>query len=195
MGTSAHLQHLDKLSSLLQRAAAAYALPLRTTFLSAPTSRSSRCRHQRTMASHVDPGCIFCKIIKGDIPSFKLVDTDKTYAFLDIGPLAKGHSLVIPKYHGEKLTDIPDEHLVEVLKHCKNIARAAGLDNYNVLQNNGRLAHQEGPHVHFHVIPKNNEEDGLGIGWPSKKADMDELKQYCEELKSKLRRQTIMQIG
>merc|ERR1711939_842455 len=141
MGTSAHLQHLDKLSSLLQRAAAAYALPLRTTFLSAPTSRSSRCRHQRTMASHVDPGCIFCKIIKGDIPSFKLVDTDKTYAFLDI---------------------------------------------YNVLQNNGRLAHQEVPHVHFHVIPKNNEEDGLGIGWPSKKADMDELKQYCEELKSKL---------
>merc|ERR1711939_1266782 len=53
------------------------------------------------MASHLTDDCIFCKIIRGQIPSFKLVDTEKTYAFLDIGPLSKGHCLVIPKYHGE----------------------------------------------------------------------------------------------
>lgn len=86
-------------------------------------------------------------LCRGDIPSFKLVDTEKTYAFLDIGPLAKGHSLVIPKCpftlflfgtsltgvvpdHGEKLTDIPDEDLLEVLKHCKAIAKAGGFENY-----------------------------------------------------------------
>ncbi|KAK9896583.1 hit family protein 1 [Cystobasidium minutum MCA 4210] len=138
------------------------------------------------MAAHSDSSCIFCKIIKGDIPSFKLVDTDKTFAFLDIGPLAKGHALVIPKYHGEKLTDIPDDHLSEVLKYCKAIAKASEFKEYNILQNNGALAHQVVPHVHFHVIPKNTEEDGLQIGWPTQKANMDELKKYHEELKGKL---------
>ncbi|KAL7005530.1 Adenosine 5'-monophosphoramidase [Cystobasidiomycetes sp. EMM_F5] len=140
------------------------------------------------MATHSDDNCILqlqdhqVTVYRGDIPSFKLVDTPTTYAFLDIGPLAKGHSLVIPKYHGAKLTDIPDEHLGEIVKHCKAIANAGGFENYNILQNNGKLAHQEVFHVHFHVIPKPNEKEGLGVGWPQQKADMDELKKYCEEM-------------
>ncbi|GAA6016886.1 hypothetical protein JCM8202_004469 [Rhodotorula sphaerocarpa] len=141
------------------------------------------------MSSHnKDANCIFCKIIAGDIPSFKLVETDNLFSFLDIGPLSKGHALVIPKYHAAKLHDVPDAHLGEILKTLKKIAAAQGLENYNVLQNNGRIAHQEVDHVHFHLIPKPSASDseGLVVGWPAQKADMNELKAYYEELKTKL---------
>lgn len=130
--------------------------------------------------------CIFCKIIKGDIPSLKIFESDKTLAFLDIGPLSKGHSLIIPKHHGAKLHDIPDDQLSEVLAVTKKIARAQNLQNYNILQNNGRIAHQEVDHVHFHLIPKPNESEGLGVGWPSQPADKGELAKLLEEIKSKM---------
>ncbi|KAK5942744.1 Adenosine 5'-monophosphoramidase [Knufia obscura] len=130
--------------------------------------------------------CIFCKIVKGDIPSFKLYDSPKVLAFLDINPLAKGHALIIPKTHGEKLTDIPDDELAESLPVAKKIAAALGAENYNILQNNGRLAHQEVDHVHFHVIPKPDQQQGLGISWPQQKVEMDELKKLLETMKSKM---------
>ncbi|KUI72230.1 Hit family protein 1 [Cytospora mali] len=130
--------------------------------------------------------CIFCKIIKGEIPSFKLFESDKTLAFMDIQPLSKGHALVIPKYHGEKLSDIPDEHLSELLPVAKKIAVASGAVNYNILQNNGALAHQVVGHVHFHMIPKPTEAEGLVIGWPTQKLEMDELKALAEQIKSKM---------
>ncbi|KAG8529241.1 Adenosine 5'-monophosphoramidase [Bacidia gigantensis] len=130
--------------------------------------------------------CIFCKIIKGDIPSFKLFESERVFAFLDIQPLAQGHALVIPKYHGAKLLDIPDEQLAEVMPVAKRIAKAVGAENYNILQNNGRLAHQIVDHVHFHVIPKPNEKDGLGIGWPAQETDMEKLKEYFKEVKAKM---------
>ncbi|KAL5524235.1 HNT1 [Sanghuangporus sanghuang] len=130
--------------------------------------------------------CVFCKIIKGDIPSLKLIETDYSFSFLDVGPLARGHALVIPKDHGEKLTDVNDAYLADILIVAKRIAKALGSENYNVLQNNGTLAHQIVPHVHFHVIPKPNEETGLVIGWPTQKIEMDELKALHEDIKSRL---------
>ncbi|EPE25980.1 HIT-like protein [Glarea lozoyensis ATCC 20868] len=130
--------------------------------------------------------CIFCKIIKGDIPSFKLYESEKVFAFLDINPLSKGHALVIPKHHGEKITDIPDDMLSEILPVVKKLVKATGAENYNVLQNNGRLAHQEVDHVHFHMIPKPNQTEGLSIGWPQQKTDMDKLKALFEDIKSKM---------
>ncbi|EPE02734.1 hit family protein 1 [Ophiostoma piceae UAMH 11346] len=132
------------------------------------------------------PACIFCKIIKGEIPCFKLLETDKTLAFLDINPLSRGHALVIPKYHGEKLLDIPDEHLSDILPIAKKLAKAVGAENYNILQNNGRLAHQEVDHVHFHMIPKPDDAQGLGVGWPQQKTDMDQLKALFEDIKSRI---------
>ncbi|KAI1491753.1 HIT domain-containing protein [Biscogniauxia mediterranea] len=144
--------------------------------------------------------CIFCKIIKGnllnplvfkplhiglitgcDIPCFKLFESDKTLAFLDINPLSKGHALVIPKFHGEKLTDIPDDHLSEILPVAKKLVTATGATNYNILQNNGRIAHQVVDH-----IPKPSEEQGLGVGWPQQPTDMDALKALSEDIKSKI---------
>ncbi|PLB34552.1 HIT family protein [Aspergillus candidus] len=130
--------------------------------------------------------CIFCRIIKGEIPSFKLFESDKVFAFLDIQPLSRGHALVIPKFHGAKLTDIPDEDLQEILPVAKRIAKATGAEDYNILQNNGRIAHQVVDHVHFHMIPKPNEPEGLGVGWPSQPTDMDKLKALHEEVKAKM---------
>ncbi|KAI5480723.1 hit family protein 1 [Pseudohyphozyma bogoriensis] len=135
-------------------------------------------------AYHTDDECIFCKIVKGDIPSFKLVETDKTLAFLDIGATAKGHALVIPKYHGNKLHDVPDEYLSELLPIAKKLAVAVGAEDYNILQNNGKIAHQEVGHVHVHMIPKPTAEEGLVFGgWPATKPDFPKLTEYHEELK------------
>ncbi|CRG87777.1 Hit family protein 1 [Talaromyces islandicus] len=122
----------------------------------------------------------------GDIPSFKLFENDKVFAFLDIQPLSRGHALIIPKFHGAKLVDIPDDSLTEVLPLAKKIAKATGAADYNILQNNGRAAHQVVDHVHFHVIPKPNEDEGLGITWPAQTTDMEKLKALFEELKSKM---------
>lgn len=94
--------------------------------------------------------------------------------------------LVIPKYHGAKLTDIPDEHLTELLPVAAKIARATGSDQYNILQNNGRMAHQLVDHVHFHFIPKPNEQEGLGISWPQQSPGKDKLQQLLEEIKAKM---------
>ncbi|KAF8424787.1 HIT-like protein [Boletus edulis BED1] len=133
--------------------------------------------------------CIFCKIIKGEIPSFKLIETVHSYAFLDIGPVSKGHALVIPKDHTVKMHELPDEYLADALPIAKKIALAQGLENYNILQNNGRIAHQQVDHVHFHVVPKPNATEGLVLNescWPAKTASMEELKAYHAELTTKL---------
>ncbi|KAI9653118.1 MAG: Adenosine 5'-monophosphoramidase [Alyxoria varia] len=133
--------------------------------------------------------CIFCRIIKGEIPSAKLFESPTTLAFLDITPLSKGHALVIPKHHGAKLTDIPDDSLSEILTTLKRIAAATGAPNYNILQNNGRAAHQVVDHVHFHMIPKPVEDDakGLGIGWPAQQGvSGEELGRLAEDIRAKM---------
>lgn len=138
--------------------------------------------------------CIFCKIIKGEIPSFKLIETKLTYSFLDIQPTTEGHCLVIPKYHGAKLHNIPDEYLADVLPVVKKLTKTLKLDvndtpegeGYNVLQNNGRIAHQEVDHVHFHLIPKRDNETGLGVGWPAQATDFDKLGALHKKLQEEL---------
>ncbi|KAG9308505.1 hypothetical protein JVU11DRAFT_11849 [Chiua virens] len=85
--------------------------------------------------------------------------------------------------------ELPDEYLADALPIAKKIALAQGLENYNLLQNNGRLAHQEVDHVHFHVIPKPNETEGLVFSpesWPAQKPSMDDLKAYHDTLIEKL---------
>ncbi|KAA1097132.1 Adenosine 5'-monophosphoramidase [Puccinia graminis f. sp. tritici] len=143
---------------------------------------------EELIKSKADDECIFCKIIKGAIPCFKIFESSTTLAFFDINPISLGHALVIPKYHGPKLHQLPDFALQDILPIAKKIAMELGLTDYNILQNNGRIAHQEVDHVHFHIIPKLSASDseGLVIGWPSKKADMQLLDQKAKELKAKL---------
>ena len=93
---------------------------------------------------------------------------------------------MIPKHHGAKLTDIPDDVLAELLPVAKKIANASGAENYNILQNNGRMAHQVVDHVHVHMIPKPNDKEGLGIGWPQQDPGKDKLQKLLEEMEAKM---------
>ncbi|RKP24263.1 HIT-like domain-containing protein [Syncephalis pseudoplumigaleata] len=130
--------------------------------------------------------CLFCKIVKGTIPSRKIIETEKTLAFLDIEPLAKGHALVIPKEHAEFFHQLSDESLSDLLPTAKKVALALGAPNYNLLQNNGQLAHQVVPHVHFHIIPKPDTVQGLGISWPVQKFGEQEFEETLKDIRAKL---------
>lgn len=117
-----------------------------------------------------DPSCIFCRIIKGDVPSMKVYEDDASFAFLDIGPLAEGHLLVVPKAHRERIDQMTAEEVAAVTRHLPRLAKAVlavtGAEAYNILQNNGKAAQQSVGHVHFHVIPR-REGDPLGYRWPA----------------------------
>eukprot|EP01120_Amphizonella_sp_Union-15-10_P015574 TRINITY_DN8046_c0_g1_i1.p1 TRINITY_DN8046_c0_g1~~TRINITY_DN8046_c0_g1_i1.p1 ORF type:complete len:165 (+),score=31.07 TRINITY_DN8046_c0_g1_i1:61-555(+) len=130
--------------------------------------------------------CIFCKIVNGSIPSSKLIETNHSLAFLDIAPLSPGHVLVIPKVHSEFLHEISDEALADILPVVKKIAIAIGSPNYNILQNNGRLAHQEVPHAHFHIIPKPDQKQGLGVKWPVIHPTKEEIEETFQKIRTKL---------
>ncbi|CAO3697082.1 unnamed protein product [Rhizopus stolonifer] len=130
--------------------------------------------------------CIFCKITRQEIPSFKLIETEKSFAFMDIEPLSQGHSLIIPKHHAKFMHELPDEYLTDILPVAKKIALAGQFSQYNIIQNNGKLANQAVPHVHFHVIPKPDKETGLVIKWKSIETSKDEIKAYYETMMQKL---------
>ncbi len=114
---------------------------------------------------------LFKKIIDGKIPCHKVYEDSLVLAFLDIQPLSPGHTLVIPKEAVETLDQLSEESasaLGRVLpKIARAIMKATGTSAYNILQNNGRAAHQAVDHVHFHIIPKPNAAEGLGIQWPA----------------------------
>ncbi|KAF8342542.1 HIT-like domain-containing protein, partial [Amanita rubescens] len=111
-------------------------------------------------------------------------------AFLDINPVSEGHTQVIPKYHARTIADLPDEYLCDIGPVVKKVAIATGAENYNVVQNNGRLAFQHVDHVHFHVIPKTSPTDGLVMdiekNWPIKKVSKEDLEAILQKLKAKI---------
>jgi len=114
---------------------------------------------------------IFDKILDGEIPCHKVYEDEHVLAFLDIGPLSLGHTLVIPKERKAYLHELSDDAAAAIGRVLPRLARAVmsvtGCDQYNILQNNGPRAHQAVFHVHFHIIPKPNESSGLGVRWPS----------------------------
>jgi histidine triad (HIT) family protein len=116
----------------------------------------------------MSPATVFDKILAGEIPCHRVFEDARVLAFLDINPLAPGHTLVIPKQRKAFLHELDDEFAAAIGAALPRIARAAmaasGVSEYNVLQNNGAGAHQAVFHVHFHVIPKVGER-GLGIAW------------------------------
>lgn len=123
---------------------------------------------------------IFTKIIAGEIPCFRVYEDDKVFAFLDISPLSKGHTLVIPKEPAETLDQLSDESAAALGRALPRISRAVlqatGASAFNILQNNGRSAHQAVIHVHFHIIPKYPDGTGLGIGWQPRTLGAEEGK-------------------
>jgi histidine triad (HIT) family protein len=121
------------------------------------------------------PDTIFSKILRGEIPCHKVYEDEHVLAFLDVGPLSRGHTLVIPREPAATLDQLSDEAaaaLGRVLPRlCRAVRKATGVADYNVLQNNGAAAHQAVHHVHFHIIPKPGPHDGLGIEWPASQLD------------------------
>lgn len=133
---------------------------------------------------------IFEKIVKREIPAIILYEDDEVLAFMDIGPIIKGHVLVIPKACYDTLTDTPDAVLCKLICVSKQIAaaqmNALGADGVNIMQNNGTAAGQEVPHLHFHVIPR-FKDDGHYWNWNAKSYDDPaEMEQRAELIRKKL---------
>jgi histidine triad (HIT) family protein len=123
---------------------------------------------------------VFAKILRGEIPCHRVYEDDHVLAFLDVNPISRGHTLIIPKEPAETLDQLSDDAAAAIGRVLPRISRAVlaatGATTFNVLQNNGAGAHQAVLHVHFHIIPKHADGSGLGIGWkPGPLADGPEL--------------------
>lgn len=123
---------------------------------------------------------IFDRILDGELPCHRVFENEHVLAFLDIGPLSRGHTLVIPKERRAHLHELSDDASAEIGRALPRIARAVmsatGATAYNVLQNNGSEAHQAVFHVHFHIIPRFPDGSGLRLDWtPSELADGGDL--------------------
>lgn len=130
--------------------------------------------------------CIFCKIVDKEIPATVVFEDDDVLAFMDIGPIIKGHALVIPKKHYDPVTETPDDIVVKLHLVAKRVAQAQmnglGADGVNIMQNNGKAAGQEVPHIHVHVIPRFSQ-DGHRWNWNAKKYDdFNEMKKLAEKM-------------
>jgi len=136
----------------------------------------------------MDENCIFCKIIKGDIPAAKVYEDEKTLAFLDIAPVNKGHTLVIPKKHSKNLLEDDMDDLDICMKTIKKVAKAVmgatGADGFNLGANTNSAAGQVVFHTHFHIIPR-FEDDGLRH-WPQGKYDEMEMDSFQEKIKESI---------
>jgi len=131
--------------------------------------------------------CIFCKIIRGEIPSFKVYEDDAVFAFEDINPIAEGHTLVIPKRHARDLWEISGEDLTAVQLAAKKIIQAIkdALNPQGVvcLQLNGRGVNQVVMHYHLHLIPRVPGGPELPVStWEMKAGDMDAVKRTAEKI-------------
>jgi len=130
--------------------------------------------------------CIFCDIIEGEAPVWKIYEDEHFLAFLNINPVTKGHSLVIPKEHYPELLDLPEHELKHVMKVVQDVAdgvvEATDADGFNVLQSNNPVAGQEIFHIHFHIIPRYHG-DSVDMSWESDELDEGEAEDLLKEIK------------
>lgn len=138
----------------------------------------------------LDPGNIFARIIRGELPAAKVLETEDAVAFLDIRPINFGHVLLIPKGSFATLMDLPDELAAktsELLPRlCRAVREATGASGINVLVNNGRSAGQIVNHVHWHIIPR-FDDDGIKWPWPQKDYTSESMVQMQQRIQERLR--------
>ena len=134
----------------------------------------------------MEQDCIFCKIIKGEIPSAKVYEDDKVFAFLDIMPANKGHCLVIPKTHSKNLTDIKDEDSGSLMHAAKKVAKALSLSlgcpGFSLVMNNEKEANQVVFHTHLHIIPR-FKDDGKEIRFKHETYAGNEINEFADKIK------------
>ena len=132
---------------------------------------------------------IFSRILAGELPCHRVYEDAHVLAFLDVGPLSEGQLLVIPKEAKAFLHELTDESAAAIGRVLPRLARAVlaatGATAYNVLQNNGAMAHQAVMHVHFHIIPRIGSA-GLGVGWNAGKLDSAHAGELVNRMKAAL---------
>jgi histidine triad (HIT) family protein len=128
---------------------------------------------------------IFSKIIAGEIPSYKIAESDKFFAFLDVFPLREGHTLVVPKTEVDNLFDLGDDYLAELLVFAKPIAKAIE-KAFQCNRCGISVIGLEVPHAHVHLVPVNSSND-LNFTQPKPKASDEELKKAQEKILSHLK--------
>lgn len=136
---------------------------------------------------YMSADCVFCKIVKGELPSYKVYEDDLSLAFLDINPVSPGHTLVIPKAENTRnIFDVSPEDWAAVTETARKVAHAVeeatGADGVNIMMNNRGSAGQVVDHPHIHVIPR-FKGDGLAH-WPHKKYSEGEAETISEKIRS-----------
>lgn len=136
-----------------------------------------------------DADCVFCKILNGEIPSFKIFEDENTYAFMDINPAHPGHALVIPKEHGADLYATSADAVGATMLTAQRVARAVQAtvrpQGLNLIQCNGEAAGQSVFHFHMHVLPRQSG-DELKMNWGLSPGDMDAIGALAEKIKSNI---------
>ena len=134
--------------------------------------------------------CIFCKIIRSEIPCFKLYEDDLTLGFMDINPINDGHALVIPKFHSEDIYVTPDVWFGPTMSTARKIATAVNKvvqpEGINLLQANGPGAKQSVFHLHIHIIPR-YAEDGVGMNWELVPGDIGAIERLAKQIRAEVR--------
>ncbi len=135
--------------------------------------------------------CIFCKIVKGEIPCVKIYEDNNVLAFADINPISKGHTLIVPKRHATDMWEASEDDLVAIMKTAKKLVHAIkdaiSPDGVAVLQLNGKAVNQVVMHYHFHLIPRCADEGNLSMtDWKLIPGNMEEIKEVAGKIKGKI---------
>ena len=134
--------------------------------------------------------CIFCKIVSGEIPSVKVYEDDRVFAFMDINPINEGHLLIIPKAHAATIHEIAEADFLAVMSATHKLAdavkKALNPDGINLLQLNGKAANQVVPHLHVHIVPRWFG-DGVTVSqWQLVAGDMEKIKGVAEKIQGQI---------
>lgn len=133
--------------------------------------------------------CIFCRLVKGEIPSSRVYEDDRTVAFMDLGQVNPGHVLVALKRHAATLLDLTPDEAAAVMQTARLVALAikAAFDppGMTLLQANGKAGEQTVFHFHLHLLPR-HADDGVGLSWPRKDPPHEQLADYAERIRRAL---------
>ena len=134
-------------------------------------------------------GCIFCKIVAGQIPSCRVYEDETKIAFMDINPVQPGHTLLVPRKHYERLTELSAQEAADLAAALPRLAaavvKAAAADGFNIFQTNGACSGQSVPHVHVHIIPRHNG-DGYSFHWRPGRYAPGEVEAWQRKIKGAL---------
>ena len=141
------------------------------------------------MTHPTDADCVFCKIVAGKLPCFKLLENETTIAFMDINPVNPGHALAVAKGHWPTVDVIPADVLADVARTAQRVAKAVmkalAPEGVNLMQANGVAAGQSVPHLHMHIMPRRPNDD-VSLNWTPTPGDMKEIEAIANKLKAVL---------